>query len=359
VIRQGIRAVLFALAFAGCSAGAAAAASPEGAQLALLEYYHPGIVSLFAPAVGSGERGNLFSASVRTPPAPDPFGLLSWSPDGSRLAFVAFVGERRGPHRARPRREIYVVRVDGREGRGHPVQSTSEGRSPVFSPDGHTLAFAKRREVWRLKGRSAERLAYGSESVWLEELRDGTLRQLTPWRNGLYNAPSSFSPDGEELAMTRRTGEEGFGDAIAMDLGSGDVTVLAANAREPHYSPDGGKIAYMGGQYSAVAVGSGSQVFAQTDLFAMNRDGSEPQQLSATPTAIELAPSWDSLGSHLVYTGINEIDTRAGARGLGDSIIDLDLQTGCSRTLASMPKIVYFGATWRPGPGREAAPIPC
>jgi Tol biopolymer transport system component len=359
VLRRRIELVVLALATVLLCAGNATAAVPAGPQLALLVSHRPGVVSLFGPTLGDSREWQYFlSGSLDVPPVPDPFGVPSWSPDGSRLAFTAYVDERRGPHRVRQRRKIFIADATGREAEPRAVPGTAEGLAPVFAPDGRSIAFARRKEVWRPRGRLGERLTYGSESVWLVDLASGALRQLTPWRNRLYQEPSSFSPDGRTLAVTRRQGSD-FGSAVAIDLTSGAESVLASGAREPRYSPDGTRIAYLGGLYGTVKVGRSRRAAALTDLFVIAADGSGMRQLTATPRAIEWAPGWDPSGTHVVYTRIDQIQSPAGFNGVGDSIVDLDLQNGCSRTLFSRPKTVYFGATWRPGPGRVPPPIAC
>jgi hypothetical protein len=58
---------------------------------------------------------------------------------------------------------------------------------------------------------------------------------------GLFASPSSFSPDGSTLAISRQWRERPAAVAIRLD-GSGEA-VLAQNAGAPVYSPDGSRLA--------------------------------------------------------------------------------------------------------------------
>jgi len=43
----------------------------------------------------------------------------------------------------------------------------------------------------------------------------------------------------------------------------------------------------------------------------------------------------------------------------GDSIMEINADGSCRTKVLSVPKVTLFGATWQPGPGREAGPIAC
>lgn len=345
---------MLALTSAALCVGSAAAALPDGPQLTLLEYREgPARTTLFSSSVGAAGEDKLVTGTLQRPPVPYPFVSPSWSPDAAFLAYTADVGHNHNRHL---RTKVFIVPADGSSAR--PIVGSEGGWDPVFSPDGHTVAFGKRKQVWQPKKQGSERLVYQSESAWLADLNGGAPRQLTPWRDHLAFTPSSFSPDGKTLAMTRH--ERGRKvDAVAMDLGSRQVTVLARDAIEPVYSPNGTRIAYVGGRWDTFNAGKSTETTLLTDLFVKEADGSGRRRLTSTPEVLELAPDWDPSGSHLVYTGINHIHSSEGFLGFGDSIVELDLNSGCSRTRFSSPGAVYFGAIWRPGPNGAAPPLSC
>ena len=142
-----------------------------------------------------------------------------WSPDGTRIAFVARVRdaayEEEDDKKRRPRRltrlqykldsvgwtadrpqHLFVVPADGS---AEPVQLTDgdyEDHSPSWSPDGRTIAFVSARHPdWDLEMVS---------DVYLVAAAGGEPRRLTQG-GGSVGAPS-WSPDGSRLAVERYAG---------------------------------------------------------------------------------------------------------------------------------------------------------
>lgn len=114
-----------------------------------------------------------------TPDSLDVF-LAQWSPDGSRLAFMA-----REPGKAW---SIYMVAADGREIRPL-LQETRNAADPSWSPDGQRLVF----------GRINDPLGKESEARTLHILNLGTQQlELLPNSDGLFSP--RWSPDGQYIA---------------------------------------------------------------------------------------------------------------------------------------------------------------
>jgi Tol biopolymer transport system component len=341
------RALLLATALALIASVHAIASAPEGPRLAVVEFgSRPDRLLLNSVDQAGGEPLRLAGGGKRVRPLPMFFDTPSWSGDGGSIAFVGIGGKVAGSNGfAIQGTQIYVVGADGSGLR--PVPGTTESAGPVFSPNGQTIAFTRIRERKRKTRHGGERTTYRSFSVWLVDLAGGGSTRLTPWRNGLLMSPSSFSPDGSTLAISRQKSEHADVEVVAMRLDGGGSTVIARRATQGVYSPDGTKLAFLR------VDGNG-----RSDLFTTNADGTDRRRLTRTPKGLELWPSWDPSGRRLVVTRLTGGTERA-LLGLGDAVIEMNADGSCPRTVLRDRDIAFFGATWQPGPGHEAEPIGC
>jgi Tol biopolymer transport system component len=297
-----------------------------------------------------GDRRVMVGGNVTRRLLPFPFSRPSWSGDGGHVAFAGF--ERSGKD---GRLDLYVAAADGSEVTKLP--GTRNGLGPVLSPDGHSLAFFRERTREARVPRRGEVTVFRSASVWLLNLERNTFSQLTPWRNGLFAFPSSFSPDGLTLAITRQRQQRSTAVAIRLD-GSGE-SVLAQNVSDPIYSPDGTRLAMTTiGRRRTIERKGESLTFAPTDLAIAAADGSGLTRLTHTRN-LELAPSWDPSGQRIAYTLLTPALGEAFLLGAWDSIMEINADGTCKTKILSVPRVTLFGATWQPGPGREAGPISC
>jgi Tol biopolymer transport system component len=356
VIRRGLIVATFVLALVAVPVSGAAVGA-TGPRLALMSLGgRPIRFELLGVGMDGKEQVSIVRAAGRKLPAPYPFSPPSWSPDGSTLVFTGIVGQVHQRFYSGPQTMLFLVAADGSDLRAIP--GTIDGAGPVFSPDGRTIAFAKERKRFRPNGRGGGDLAYESGSTWLVDLGGGAARQLTPWRNHLSNIPSSFSPDGGTLALTRRT-RIGATEAIGINLGSGTATTLARNAEDPVYSPDGSQIAFLRGPRRTVGRPGDTLTATFTDLFVTGADGSGLLRLTNTRNALELLPSWDPSGQRIAFTHIGNLTSDSALFGFGDSIAEINRDGTCLTSVLSDPRVGYFGSSWQPGPGREAGPIAC
>jgi len=281
---------------------------------------------------------------------PLPFSPPSWSADGTRVAFTGF--EQAG---RKARLDLYTAAADGTEITRLP--GTRDAVGAVISPDGRMLAFTREREREARRPRRGEVTVFRSVSIWILDIGRGTVRQLTPWRNRLFMFPSSFSPDGSTLAISRERRDRRSAVAIRLD-GSGE-TVLARNAGEPVFSPDGTRLALITlGKPRTIERGGERLTFSPTELAIAAADGSGLTKLTRTRN-LELLPSWDPSGQRIAYTLITAALGEDALLGAGDSIMEINADGSCRTQVLSVPKVSLFGATWQPGPGREAGPIAC
>ncbi|MDP9342063.1 MAG: hypothetical protein M3Q23_08175 [Actinomycetota bacterium] len=152
----------------------------------------------------------------------------AWSPDGSRIAFVAGFGTPQG-------QEVHVVNPDGSNLR----KLTSDAGSdqwPSWSPDGKTIAYSN-------SGRTPldDSGFSHTQELWTVPADGGTPTRLT--HNDMWDDMPVYSPSGRLIVFDRQ----------------GSIWTMAADGSNPHplrglpgdsgfnprWSPDGSKIAFL------------------------------------------------------------------------------------------------------------------
>ena len=354
MIRRLAGAVLAACALFALLAAGAAAEAPAGPRLTFVRASDSALQLVSADPSGGDQRA-IVGGNGKSQLLPLPFSPPTWSADGARVAFMGFVGAE-----DQLRTDLYYPAADGSDVVKLP--GTKEGAIPVLSPDGHTIVFAREREREAQRPHRGRVTVFRSASIWLLDIDSGALRQLTPWRNGLVEYPSSFSPDGSTLAVTRDRllrHDKVRVAAVAMRLDGSGSTVLAEHAGEPVYSPDGTRLALITvGKRKIIKSQGASATTVETELAVANADGSGMVKLTHTPGQ-ELQPSWDPSGQRLAYTQFHVGSSEAILFGFGGSIMEINPDGTCRTRILSNPHAILYGATWQPGPGREAGPITC
>ncbi len=354
MIRRLAGAVLAACALFALFVADAGAEVPAGPRLTFVQSGGHGFQLVSADPSG-GDQRVIAGGGDKAQPLPFPFSSLTWSADGTR---VAFTGISEQEHHAFL--DIYDAAADG-SGLAK-LPQTADGIYPVLSPGGHMLAFARVLEKEGRRPHRGEVTVFRSVSVWLLDIDSGVVRQLTPWRNGLFEYPSSFSPDGATLALSRDQSRRHGGTsiaAVALRLDGSGSTVLARHAGDPAFSPDGSRLALVTvGKPRTIRSPGGATTFAPTDLAVANADGSGLTKLTQTKN-LETQPSWDPSGRRLAYTLLRAGGGEASFFGFGDSIMEVNADGSCRTKIRSDPDVALYGATWQPGPGREAGPLAC
>ena len=145
------------------------------------------------------------------------------SPDGSQVAFCA-------------RGDLWVVAIGG--GAARPLTAhVAHERSPVWAPDGKSLAFASDR--------------HGNYDVFVVGVEGGAARRLT-WHSS-DDEPSDFAPDGSAVLFSSRRQDApqvAIGSSFLPELylvpatGGRPRQVLTTPALSARYHPDGRQLAY-------------------------------------------------------------------------------------------------------------------
>jgi Tol biopolymer transport system component len=329
------------LAIAGfCAAAAVAAPTPGGPRLAFVRWdLSPERFELETVDRSGGLPLRLAGGGLRRRPLPDLFDAPSWSPDGSRIAFV---GKNRsieaGPRGSR----VYVVGSDGKGLR--PIRGTRGAFHPVFTPDGGAIAFTRSRR------RGA--------SIWLADLAGGTRKRITAARRDLYMLPGSFSPDGSTLLAGRFVVGR-WEEVVAVRLDTGEIDPVLRRASEPVFSPDGTRFASI--RWRPMRRRDGTRT-VQSDIYTARASGSGLRRVTKTPFRDEAYPSWDPSGERLAFVRHLPEAQRANdliELGVGSALMQMNADGTCPRQVLAPDFAGIYGAAWQPGPGREAGRIAC
>lgn len=191
--------------------------SPDRSRIAFVSWRQPAGIYL----MNANGRNQRLVYPITAPVLAD---HLTWSPDGTRLAF----------HQGR---RIYVLDVES--GSAQPILRDAGG--PSWSPDGEKIA------VHGLQG-----------GIFTYTLGDETIDQLLP-----YGYEPDWSPDGNWIAFSSI--HEG---TFRIYVVSADLRVMAklseASAgtdRNPDWSPGGNRLAFV------------REIDDQADIMLVNRDG--------------------------------------------------------------------------------------
>ena len=203
--------------------------SPDGSRIAFVSYVSFNNGFGYNTFVVNGDGSDMVRITDnRTIAYPDLYGIApSWSPDGTRIAFVSRSNE------------TYLGHVVSSDGTQHESLVRELCHAPIgqryqlplwppngaysWSPDGTTIAFT-----------------CGDSHIYLVNPSDGTATSVYACRDQVSSP--AWSPDGKTIAFGC-----GFpGNIYALDVSDRDVTRVTyeeSNDLQPSWSPDGSKIA--------------------------------------------------------------------------------------------------------------------
>jgi TolB protein len=161
------------------------------------------------------------------------------------------------------------------------TQNAAGDFQPVFSPDGHRIAFMSNRD--------------GDMEIFVMQA-DGTKeRRLT--NNATFDAQPTFSPNGQRIAFV--SDRDGNDEIYTMNANGTNVRRLTntpTSESRPNYSPDGGRIAFRTNRD-----GNG-------DIYVMNADGTRETPLTTDP-ALDVEPAFSpSLDGQQIVFRSNRVD---------------------------------------------------
>lgn len=203
----------------------------------------------------------------------------------------------------------YPVTVEVLGGRRIFYESGKEGLLNVYSmnPDG-----TDQKNVTNSSSYCANPfISYDSSKVTYISNQDGQLNvfimnsdgtnQVNLTHSSTEEHEPSFSPDDSKIAFSRLVNHSGgysCTEVFTMNTDGSDVKQLTDLAKvdgDPVWSPDGTKIAFS------------SMRAASTDIWIMNPDGSNPQNLTGSPVGVyNLEPYWTPDSSSILFNRIQD-----------------------------------------------------
>jgi dipeptidyl aminopeptidase/acylaminoacyl peptidase len=242
-----------------------------------------------------------------------------WSPTGDRIVYTA-TGEPRGS-------QIFVRYMDA-EGAASQITRVEKAPSGVaWSPDGTRIGFimgVEAKNAWPIKmprtpegarwvetPRIVERLDYRSDGTGFDDdayrhifvvpAHGGTPRQLT---SGNWNHNGvEWTPDSKQILFGSNRVEDSEyqwreSDIYAVNVDSGAIKQLTTRKGQdgsPQVSPDGKRVAYTGNDWS-------KDSWADSKLYVMNIDGSNPRLVSGTWDRSPQNITWKPDGNGVYFT---------------------------------------------------------
>ena len=228
----------------------------------------------------------------------------TWSPDGERLVFSAFISS--------GNIDLFTLAANGRDLQ-RLTDASGYDQSPSWSPDGGQIVFASNREDGRTM-RLYVMNADGSEISRLLNFVD--VVDLPDWSPASEHVVFERYTPGPLVPIIHRVNADGS------DLR--ELTLRADYARMPDISPDGEQVLYVGNNAS---------------LWLMDIDGSNKRELLRHDCGFGLrSPRWSLDGERIAYS--------AACNGEWDLII-YDVAQGTRQRIYSSDATLQY-VSWRP-----------
>ena len=231
-----------------------------------------------------------------------------YSPDGTHIAFTS-------------RTDIYVINVDGTNLRQLTTSNSDDDSSgywyrsvdPVWSPDGTRIAFTSNRDgddeiyTMNIDGTEIQQLTNNTEGSHPQ--------QKTDWSpDGVHVAHLDWdpvwSPDGTRIAFA--SNRDGDDEIYTINIDGTEIQQLTDNAVyldwDPVWSPDGTRIAFA------------SNRDGDHEIYTMNANGNDVRQLTKNSTG-DWEPMWSPDGAYIVFQSLQNGNRKYSMVGINDPVV--------------------------------------
>jgi dipeptidyl aminopeptidase/acylaminoacyl peptidase len=298
------------------------------------------------PAAGGAARQITFGERGDTQP--------QWSPDGRYISFVSARGQASGDEQ--PKAQVYLMRADG--GEAWKLTDSKEAvASYSWSPDSTRIAFVatdprSSEDDANVRKRDDERVFEGDfryQHVWIIGVdgKGGATRVTSGTTYTVGGAPS-WSPDGRRLAFSAKPTtmlRDVRSDVYIAEAAGGAVEKISTNPgpdNAPEWSPSGNLIAWIGEPMSAKAIGDGTYPGYVGSGHLMLYDVAAKSIKDASSRDFELdpgAPRWSPDGRSIVFVS---------GKGAYNEAFGFDVGTGKYSQLTNQ-KTLQFGSRSKDG----------
>jgi Tol biopolymer transport system component len=237
----------------------------------------------------------------------------AWSPDGSTIAFARRVRQTRKP-------DLFLMNANGRNRIRLTTTQVAE-RNPAWSPNGRLIAFS---------GRTSPS---GPFRIFVLTAAGSGRRQLTRQPAGTYDANPAWSPDGTQILFdSNRDG--GFPELYVMNADGTRQFRLTFNPfidANAAWSPDGTRIAFVR------CCPDGTH-----DIYVMDANGTGEANLTQSTTVEESQPIWSPDGTMIAFAGLP-----AGGGNIDVYVMNAD---GTGQTRLTNDPSPDLAPSWQPVP---------